>query len=448
MMLRPIALEGYTNRSELGAGRSTDVFRYEHDWSHQQVAVHVWRSRLTTSIAQEAFREFSERVIRLSAHPSIVSVQFAGIADDHPYVVTDYCAAAALSKRTGGRPVDISAAVSWMIEISGALATAHAAGLAHGNIHAGNVLFVDNERPALADFALPGLSRDVSRSVEGAASSPSDTARADVMALTVLTMQLMGGNLPKSALSTLVNSAADRTAKVAAWAMCKPRLEGLPAPFLRVFEAALNVGEHPASVSAEQFGHGLQAGAAALHMPKTTLVVDTAILVELANFDDATALGRPNAEIVPKDMPHDETVSVPNFRDATVIRRPGGDATVKGRPSDDATMIGWPTDVSPTPTPPSHESSQWHGSPHDEWAEGPAAPERFATNTKYEIRRIPVPQVAPRATPAAQPEPRRVDTMSAAANAGRRRIAWIAALLGGCGILAIAGIWLIVWLLH
>jgi hypothetical protein len=92
---------------------------------------------------------------QLSAHPYIVSIFHADVATDgRPYFVMEYCSGPSLGDRYKRETFSVADALRTGVRLSGAIATAHAAGILHRDIKPANVLTNDYGWPALTDFGI------------------------------------------------------------------------------------------------------------------------------------------------------------------------------------------------------------------------------------------------------------------------------------------------------
>jgi serine/threonine protein kinase len=156
----PPDIDGYVVDRLIGSGGFSDVFLYEQQLPRRKVAVKALLTHELTAQARAAFTTEADLMARLSTHPYIVTIYQAGVArDGRPYLVMEYCSRPSLSERYKRRPLSVVDALRTGIRLSGAVATAHAAGILHRDIKPANVLTNDYGWPALTDF---GIASDVS----------------------------------------------------------------------------------------------------------------------------------------------------------------------------------------------------------------------------------------------------------------------------------------------
>ncbi|MBM7505093.1 protein kinase [Agromyces aurantiacus] len=155
----PPELPGYTHLGLLGSGGFADVFLYEQRLPRRKVAVKVLLADDIDAGTRAQFVAEANLMARLSAHPFIVTIFHADVsADGRPYFVMEYCSGPSLSERYKRQPLSVEDALRTGIRLSGAVATAHAAGILHRDIKPANVLTNDYGWPALSDF---GISSDL-----------------------------------------------------------------------------------------------------------------------------------------------------------------------------------------------------------------------------------------------------------------------------------------------
>ncbi|MGR2751445.1 protein kinase domain-containing protein [Agromyces arachidis] len=155
----PPDLPGYTPMGLLGSGGFADVFLYEQKLPRRKVAVKVLLADDIDQGTRAQFVAEANLMARLSAHPFIVTIFHADVsADGRPYFVMEYCSGPSLSERYKRQPLTVEDALRTGIRLSGAVATAHAAGILHRDIKPANVLTNDYGWPALSDF---GISSDL-----------------------------------------------------------------------------------------------------------------------------------------------------------------------------------------------------------------------------------------------------------------------------------------------
>lgn len=97
------------------------------------------------------------RVAAKLRHEHIVGVHDVGEADGQPFFTTDFIAGTTLGKRLE-QPVEMRQAVTWLVQVAGALEYAHSRGVLHRDVKPDNVLISEDGCAFVADF---GLAKDV-----------------------------------------------------------------------------------------------------------------------------------------------------------------------------------------------------------------------------------------------------------------------------------------------
>jgi eukaryotic-like serine/threonine-protein kinase len=151
----PPVLAGYDFIRVLGSGGFSDVFLYDQKFPKRRVAVKVLLAEGLTAETRDAFVAEANLMARLSAHPYIVTILQADVADDgRPYFVMEYCSGPSLSDRYKQERFSVADTLQIGIRLASAVATAHSVGVLHRDIKPANVLTNDFGWPALTDFGI------------------------------------------------------------------------------------------------------------------------------------------------------------------------------------------------------------------------------------------------------------------------------------------------------
>ncbi len=150
----PPILPGLAYIRPLGSGGFADVFLYGQDMPRRDVAVKVLPSDVRDTDLLRMFNAEADVLAHLSAHPSIVTVYQAGIsADGRPYIVMEFCPGS-LAQRYRVERMPVPEVLSIGVRMSGALESAHHAGLIHRDVKPSNILVTTFGAPVLADFGI------------------------------------------------------------------------------------------------------------------------------------------------------------------------------------------------------------------------------------------------------------------------------------------------------
>jgi len=204
----PPELPGFTYVRPLGTGGFADVFLYEQQLPRREVAVKVLLADRLTAGAAEEFTNEANVMALLSTHPAIVTIYQAGVAGDgRPYLVMEYCPKPNLQIRTRKEPFSVAEALRVGVQVSGAVETAHRAGVLHRDIKPANILVTAYNRPALTDFGIASTAGSAADGEaagmsipwsppESFADTPTTGVRTDVYALGATVYTLLSGRSP------------------------------------------------------------------------------------------------------------------------------------------------------------------------------------------------------------------------------------------------------------
>jgi Tol biopolymer transport system component len=202
----------YRLERELGSGGMATVYLAE-DLKHQrQVAIKVLRPELAATLGAERFDREIATAARFQ-HPHILPLLESGHTGGFLYYVMPYVEGESLRERlTREGELPIHDAVKILIEVTDALAYAHALGIVHRDIKPENVL-LSRRHALVTDFgvakALSDAARDRSVTTTGvavgtptymapeqAAADPHIDQRADIYGVGVLGYELLTGQPP------------------------------------------------------------------------------------------------------------------------------------------------------------------------------------------------------------------------------------------------------------
>jgi tRNA A-37 threonylcarbamoyl transferase component Bud32 len=193
-----------------GAGGQAVVYRARHLGDGRAAAVKLLRAPQTlSSRALDRFRREAEILRRLS-HPAIARLYEVGeLTDGRPYIAMEWLDGETLAEQLAARgPATAAEALAVVAAVADALAAAHALGLVHRDVKAGNVMRLPDGDVRLLDFGIAKAddfaSGLTSRSFVGTPQSAAPEqlrggkidARTDVYGLAVLAFHLLAGRLP------------------------------------------------------------------------------------------------------------------------------------------------------------------------------------------------------------------------------------------------------------
>jgi formylglycine-generating enzyme required for sulfatase activity/pimeloyl-ACP methyl ester carboxylesterase len=158
MQVTPGARLGrYEIRSLLGAGGMGEVYlAYDHDLE-RDVAIKVLRDGASES--SDRVRRFIQEAKAASGlhHPNVAHVYEIGTHDDVRFIAMEIVEGETLRDRVARGPLSIDDAIAIGLQIAGALAAAHKAGIVHRDIKPENVIVSADGFAKVLDFGLAKL---------------------------------------------------------------------------------------------------------------------------------------------------------------------------------------------------------------------------------------------------------------------------------------------------
>src|SRR3982751_4173878 len=160
-------LDNYRILEKLGAGGQGEVYKAIDKRLGRAVVVKVLPPDLTV---KEANLKRFEREARLASsldHPNICTIFDLGEEGNVHYIAMQYIEGRNVRQLVNGRPLEIKSALSIAIQVTDALASAHAKGIIHRDIKAGNVMVTDSGQAKVLDFGLAKLLDEEAARSEG-----------------------------------------------------------------------------------------------------------------------------------------------------------------------------------------------------------------------------------------------------------------------------------------
>jgi serine/threonine-protein kinase len=138
----------------LAAGGMGEVWRAWDGRLNRPVAVkHVLPEILDQPGARERFRREAQAGARLT-HPAVVQIYDLVERPDGDWLVMELVDGQTLRQHLAAGPLPLRSAVRWGAEIAGGLAAAHAQGILHRDLKAGNVMITGEGHAKVLDFGL------------------------------------------------------------------------------------------------------------------------------------------------------------------------------------------------------------------------------------------------------------------------------------------------------
>lgn len=153
-------LRNYKILEKLGIGGQGTVYKATDEKLGRTVVVKVLPAELT---AREANLKRFEREARLASsldHPNICTIFDLDEAEGHHFIAMQYVEGRNVRQLVGGHPLELKSALLIAIQVTDALAAAHARGIIHRDIKSGNVMVTPSGQVKILDFGLAKLLDD------------------------------------------------------------------------------------------------------------------------------------------------------------------------------------------------------------------------------------------------------------------------------------------------
>jgi len=351
---QPPELPGYSYVRLLGTGGFADVFLYEQQLPKRKVAVKVLLIDELNDSSHAAFIAEANLMAQLSAHPYIVTIYNAGVAEDgRPFLVMEYCSGASLGERYKREIFSVADAVRTGVRLSSAIATAHSVGILHRDIKPANVLTNDYGWPALTDFGISSTlddelpthtmsggpvtetgtagnteSQSVGMSIpwspaEMFEDDPEPDVRSDVFSLAATIYTLLAGHTPFE-IKGRSNGTLDLVGRIERGAVTPMTRTDLPGSLLAVLRKGMATKRDDRFATAVDFARALQRVELELGYAPTGIEVPNLDIApverdEVAGNDDETRVRSVSTIAAQAPSPHaDET----RIRNVTYITPP------------------------------------------------------------------------------------------------------------------------------
>lgn len=147
----------YRILEKIGEGGQGTVYEALDTRLGRNVVIKVLPSELTLKPANLKRFEREARLASALDHPNICTIFDLNEANGVHFIVMQKIAGRTVRQLVGGRPLELPSALSIAIQVADALAVAHARGIIHRDIKAGNVMVTDDGLVKVLDFGLAKL---------------------------------------------------------------------------------------------------------------------------------------------------------------------------------------------------------------------------------------------------------------------------------------------------
>jgi serine/threonine protein kinase len=149
---------GYGSVETIASGVFATVYRAAEVGTSRPVALKVLRLADASQSSLEPLNEHLETLALLSKHPNVTTLYRTFFTPEgFPVLVMELCRESLAQRLSRSGPLTASTVLPLAVKISGALETAHKAGLVHGDVKPENILISAVGEPLLGDFGLAAL---------------------------------------------------------------------------------------------------------------------------------------------------------------------------------------------------------------------------------------------------------------------------------------------------
>ncbi|HEX8180146.1 MAG TPA: protein kinase [Pyrinomonadaceae bacterium] len=150
-------LLNYRISEKLGTGGQGTVYKAQDTRLGRTVVVKVLSPELTTREVNLIRFEREAQLASALDHPNICTIYGLHEANGVHFITMQYIEGKNVRQLVNGRPLELRSALSITLQVADALAVAHARGVIHRDIKAGNVMVMGNGTAKILDFGLAKL---------------------------------------------------------------------------------------------------------------------------------------------------------------------------------------------------------------------------------------------------------------------------------------------------
>ena len=167
--------------SLLGVGGMGQVYLAEDAKLGRKVALKLLRTSYTRD--ESRWRRFQQEARAASAlnHPNILTIHELGEVDGEQFIATEFVEGETLRERLQRAPLNLAETLDIAVQIAGALAAAHKAGIVHRDIKPENIMLRHDGYVKVLDFGLAKLTEQQEPATETRATENVDMSTSLVM---------------------------------------------------------------------------------------------------------------------------------------------------------------------------------------------------------------------------------------------------------------------------
>jgi len=140
----------------LGSGTTSRVEKARDNVIGRTVALKTFVNGFGEDLQQQFLNE--AQIVGQLSHSAVVQLFDVGIDEQGtPFLVMEYVAGKTLEHFFASSTATIQRACAWTVDLAGALAAAHRAGIIHGDVKPGNILVTKDNKVKLGDFGIARL---------------------------------------------------------------------------------------------------------------------------------------------------------------------------------------------------------------------------------------------------------------------------------------------------
>jgi len=147
----------YSIIKQLGLGGMGEVFLAHDARLDRSVALKLLNPVLTGDSATRTRFLREARLASALDHPNVCTIHEAGEAESRLFIAMQYVEGETLRRVIDGRPLSLDSLLSISLQVADALAAAHAQGIIHRDIKAGNIIITSRGQAKVLDFGLAKL---------------------------------------------------------------------------------------------------------------------------------------------------------------------------------------------------------------------------------------------------------------------------------------------------